>query len=97
MTTKRLYYEDAYTTRFKARIVERVRLEKQTAVVLDKSYFYPTSGGQPFDKGVINDVAVLDVTIRETDGALLHWISDGDIWSDEIVADIDWPRRLIIC
>ncbi len=97
MTTKRLYYEDAYTTRFKARIVERVRVENDTAVatavVLDKSYFYPTSGGQPFDKGFINDVPVLDVTIREKDGALLHWISKGDIWSDDIVADIDWARR----
>lgn len=93
MTTKRLYYEDAYTTRFKARIVERVRLENGTAVVLDKSYFYPTSGGQPFDKGFINDVPVLDVTVRERDGAILHWISKGDIWSEDIVADIDWARR----
>jgi alanyl-tRNA synthetase len=97
MTTKRLYYEDAYATRFKARIVERVRVERGTAVataiVLDKSYFYPTSGGQPFDKGVINDVPVLDVTIREADGAILHWISEGDIWSDDVVADIHWGRR----
>ncbi len=97
MTTKRLYYEDAYTTRFKARIVERVRVERgaavATAIVLDKSYFYPTSGGQPFDKGAINDVPVLDVTIREADGAVLHWIATGDIWSDDIVADIDWGRR----
>ncbi len=97
MTTKRLYYEDAYTTRFKARIVERLRVNRGTAVataiVLDKSYFYPTSGGQPFDKGFINEVPVLDVTLREADGAILHWISEGDIWSDDIVADIDWARR----
>jgi alanyl-tRNA synthetase len=93
MTSKRLYYQDSYKTRFKGRIVERVQQDGVTAVVLDRTCFYPTSGGQPFDRGMMNQVPVQNVTIRETDGAILHWLGEADIWSDEITADIDWPRR----
>ncbi len=93
MTSKRLYYQDAYKTRFKANIVERVHDDVQTAVILDQTYFYPASGGQPHDLGAINNIPVLDVTIRESDNAVLHWIGEGDIWSDDITAEIDWTRR----
>lgn len=41
-------------------------------VVLDKTAFYPTSGGQPNDLGVINDVPLLDCIEDETTGAVLH-------------------------
>lgn len=93
MTTRKLYYQDSYRTRFKAQIVDRVRQEGLTAVILDQTCFYPTSGGQPFDRGTINNVPVLNVTLREADGAILHWVGEGDIWSDTIVADLDWTRR----
>jgi alanyl-tRNA synthetase len=73
--------------------VERVQQGGLTAILLDRTCFYPTSGGQPFDRGIINQVPVQSVTLREADGAILHWIGEGDIWSDEITADIDWPRR----
>jgi alanyl-tRNA synthetase len=91
--SERLYYTDAYTTRFAARIVERVKHKKQLAVVLDQSYFYPTSGGQPADQGKINGAPVLDVTIRPEDGAVLHWLGESEVWSDEITAEIDWDQR----
>lgn len=93
MTSKRLYYQDAYKTRFKANITSRIQQNGQTAVLLDQTYFYPTSGGQPHDLGKINEVPVLDVTVQESDGDILHWVGAGDIWSDEVVGDIDWPRR----
>lgn len=50
--SERLYYEDAYTTRFEAQIIEHVSDSGRLAVVLDKTYFYPTSGGQPHDQGL---------------------------------------------
>ena len=93
MTSKRLYYQNAYTTRFEAKIVERVREEGQTAVILDQTYFYPTSGGQPFDTGTINNLPVTNVTIREKDEAVLHWLDTKELWQDEIVGQINWPRR----
>jgi len=68
--TRRLYYEDAYLTEFEAGIVERREHDGRPAVVLDRTAFYPESGGQPWDEGTINGVEVLAVV--EEDGAILH-------------------------
>lgn len=90
--TERLYYHDAYTSRFTAVIVERMEENGRTAVALNRTYFYPTSGGQPFDRGALNNRAVIDVTIRE-DGAILHWLDGAAPEEDGVTAVIDWPRR----
>ncbi|GJM40081.1 MAG: alanyl-tRNA editing protein [Ardenticatenaceae bacterium] len=93
MTSKRLYYQNAYTTHFKATIVERLRDDKQTAVILDNTFFYPTSGGQPHDIGTLNDIPVRNVTIREKDNAVLHWLNTTDLWQDDVSGQINWIRR----
>ena len=49
--TERLYYQDATCKTFAARIVERLTHDGQAAVVLDRTAFYPTGGGQPNDRG----------------------------------------------
>jgi Ser-tRNA(Ala) deacylase AlaX len=58
--TERLYYTDPYLREFDAELVDTVSHEGRTALVLDRSAFYPTSGGQPFDVGMFADVRVLD-------------------------------------
>jgi len=45
--TERLYYTDSYLTEFYARVVERSA--EGTRIYLDRTAFYPTSGGQLFD------------------------------------------------
>ncbi len=88
----RLYYNDSYTTRFEAAVVERLAIDDRPAVVLDRSAFYPTSGGQPHDRGTLDGVTVQDVLIRESDGAVLHLVDrlpDGD----RVAGTIDWDRR----
>lgn len=92
MTTERLYYTDAYTTTFQAAVIERVHHKNGLAIVLDRTCFYPESGGQPADKGWLNNTAVSHVAIRPTDGAILHWVAD-DIWSEKVTGKINWPRR----
>lgn len=92
MKTEYLYYQDAYTVKFQANVIEQVRLNGRLAVILDKTYFYPTSGGQPHDVGQIGGTAVTNVTIRPEDGAILHWVS-GEIWSSDVNATINWDRR----
>ena len=77
---------------FNAKVIEHTRVGDQLAVVLDKTSFYPTSGGQPHDTGTINGVPVQDVTIREQDGAILHHLAD-EIWDDNVQGSIDWARR----
>ena len=59
--TERLYYLDAETLEFDARVTESVNTGGQPGVVLDRTAFYPTSGGQPFDTGRLGDARVLDV------------------------------------
>ena len=68
--TRRLYYEDAYLLEFEAVVVERRAHEGRPAVILDATAFYPESGGQPWDRGTLSGVDVLEV--RDLDGAIVH-------------------------
>jgi len=68
--TRRLYYEDAYLWDFDAEVVEKRIHEGFSAVVLDRTAFYPESGGQPWDKGTLGGVEVLQVL--DLDGGILH-------------------------
>lgn len=47
--TERLYYDDAYRTRFEARVVARA--DEGRRLYLDRSAFYPTSGGSRTTRG----------------------------------------------
>ena len=91
--TNRLYYNDSYTTEFSARIVEQMHVGDRPAVILDRTYFYPTGGGQPHDTGYINDVRVVEVLPREADGAVLHILSNEMAADREVSCRIDWERR----
>src|SRR5829696_1341544 len=88
----RLYYDDAYTRDFTARIVERIEVDSHPAVILDQTYFYPTSGGQPNDTGLIGGVAVLDVMARKEDGAVVHVLA-GEVEGETVACALDWVRR----
>lgn len=92
MSTQRLYYRDAYATTFEATIVERIREDDRLAVVLDKTFFYPTSGGQPADRGQLNGRAVTDVYVREADHAIVHVLAR-EVWDDEVTGVVEWGRR----
>lgn len=98
---KRLYYTNAYRTQFMAHVVERLTWEGNPAVVLDRTAFYPASGGQPADRGKLDGLTVIDVVLldrREEDGAIIHVLSEAP--SDlelspgaEIQGEVDWERR----
>ncbi len=89
--TLRLYYDDPTCREFSARVCEWRDTERGPAVRLDRTAFYPTSGGQPHDTGVLNDVAVLDVWDEET-GAIWHLLARR-LEGDHVVGQIDWGRR----
>lgn len=89
--TQKLYYTDSYTTNFRAKVIDVKTYNAQSAIILDKTYFYPTSGGQEHDTGFINNSKVVDV-IETDEDEILHLI-DGDIPSGEVECKIDWERR----
>ena len=89
--TERLYYHDAALDEFTAHIVARQEDGRGPTVRLDRTAFYPTSGGQPCDTGTIDGIPVMDVWEGE-EGAVWHLlerIPDGE----EVAGRIDWPRR----
>ncbi len=91
---ERLYYEDAYLTRFSALVTERFTHEGQPAVRLSRSAFYPTSGGQPHDTGNLNGTEVVDVQQVGTEGAVLHLLAGAlPEETTSVSGQIDWPRR----
>jgi len=86
--TERLYYTDAYLSRFRAKVLDRA--DDGRTVYLDRSAFYPTSGGQPNDIGLLDDVAVLDVV--DEGERVAHRLS-APLAAGEVVGVIDWTRR----
>ncbi|MBW7883466.1 MAG: alanyl-tRNA editing protein [Caldilineaceae bacterium] len=91
--TNRLYYHDAYTTTFAATVVDVTMYAERPALVLDRTFFYPTSGGQPNDTGVLAGVPVIDVV--SLDGAVLHVLGAAAAVAAgaSVEGRIDWPRR----
>lgn len=89
--TDRLYYDNAYLTDFEARVIAVDGLR----AALDVSAFYPTSGGQPFDTGVLRTpdkcVRVTDVNVE--DGVVWHTLSEPLEYGTHVKGEIDWPRR----
>ena len=86
--TERLYYTDSYLRGFTARVTGHAG-EGRT-VYLDRSAFYPTSGGQPFDIGSIAGVAVLDVVDEED--RIAHKLA-GVVNAGAVECAVDWNRR----
>lgn len=94
MKTRKLYWADARQTTFTARLVETLRREDRTALVLDQTAFYPTGGGQPGDLGEIEGRDVVDVEIDDSE-RILHWIEGAPPEGEGTVVagTIDWRRR----
>jgi alanyl-tRNA synthetase len=89
--TERLYYSDSYLRTFEAQVIDRTEVNGQPAVILDRSAFYPEGGGQPSDRGTLNNVDVLEVITREADEAVLHVLSDEV--ADRVTGVVDSARR----
>lgn len=89
--TERLYYEDAYIKEFGAVVLECREEKKGYRILLDRSAFYPEGGGQPYDKGFLNEVEVLEV--HEKNGELLHYTAKPLQIGEKVQGRIDWERR----
>lgn len=88
--TERLYYSDCYRREFEASVLAAEPEARGFRVYLDRSAFYPDSGGQPSDRGTLNGIPVLDV-VEEGD-SVAH-IVERKPEGERVTGQIDWARR----
>jgi misacylated tRNA(Ala) deacylase len=88
VSTELLYQHDAYLRSFDA-VVTAVEGDQ---VALDRTAFYPTGGGQPYDTGVLGGRRVTSV---RKEGDLVWHIVEGGApeVGDKVEGEIDWDRR----
>jgi alanyl-tRNA synthetase len=88
--TERLYYSDCYLREFQARVLHSEVAPNGFKVYLDRTAFYPTSGGQPTDFGTIAGLQVLEA-VDEGD-EIAHLLRQAPELED-VSGKIDWARR----
>jgi alanyl-tRNA synthetase len=105
--TERLYYSDSFLRNFSSHVTdirELSRIDGQSVwqVALAQTAFYPTSGGQPHDLGILKaksrSGAVLEVPIiaveEDENGEIWHQTLKPLLAGTELTGEIDWARRL---
>ncbi|HKN82499.1 MAG TPA: DHHA1 domain-containing protein [Pyrinomonadaceae bacterium] len=93
--TERLYYSDSHLIEFDARVVDVTdRVSGWTAIVLNRTAFYPTGGGQPSDTGTLNGARVVEC-MDDGEQGVLHVVQGAAPERGAIVhGRVDWSRRL---
>jgi alanyl-tRNA synthetase len=86
--TERLYYTNCYLKTFDAQVVESDA--NGTRIYLDRTAFYPTSGGQLFDLGTLGGVAVTEVVDEED--RVAHVLAE-PLVATHVKGEVDWARR----
>lgn len=105
--TDRLYYADSFLRTFSAHVADIREASRADGVstwqiALDRTAFYPTSGGQPCDMGVLTanspGGAVLEAVVESVEeddqGTIWHFTRKPMIAGTVVQGTIDWPRRL---
>jgi alanyl-tRNA synthetase len=87
---KRLYYTDCHLKEFSARVVRTSLDPRGCRVYLERTAFYPESGGQPSDRGMLAGIPILDVVDEE--GEVAHVLAASPA-EDVVKGNIDWERR----
>jgi alanyl-tRNA synthetase len=86
--TERLYHTDAYLGQFDGMVLDRQ--DGGRRVYLDRTAFYPTSGGQPHDLGRLGGVAVVDVV--DEGERIAHLLAE-PLAATAVTGELDWERR----
>jgi alanyl-tRNA synthetase len=107
--TSRIYYTDPYCRHFEAAVTKAFVHEGRPAALLDRTAFYPTSGGQPFDTGKLfaagqaggageerrgpDGSAIEVVETIDVDDDVVHILSAPVTEGATVRGEIDWTRR----
>jgi alanyl-tRNA synthetase len=91
--TKKLFHNDSYQKKFKAKVIAIEYRKGNTVLTLDQTCFYPNAGGQLCDRGNIEGFPVFNV--QESNGQIYHYI-EGEMpvkKEDIVTGEIDWCYR----
>ena len=91
--TEKLYESDGHLASFEAVVRQIAEKDGKTVVVLDRTAFFPTGGGQACDTGEINGVRVCRT--EETDGTVYHYLEEVPAFTagDTVTGQIDYVQR----
>jgi misacylated tRNA(Ala) deacylase len=97
--TEALFRDDAYLAETEAAVLE---VNERGGILLDRTIFYATSGGQPGDTGRLvradgSEVVVAGTVTGETKDEIIHVPAEGvalPAVGERVRLLIDWPRRL---
>ena len=98
MITEELFRADAYLKECGAAVEG---INDKGGIVLDRTVFYPTGGGQPGDSGVLitgdgAEIAIITTVKGDDDENVVHVPAEGSalpVPGDTVMARIDWDRR----
>jgi len=91
VVTERLYYGDSFLREFDARVISCEAEGVRWRVTLDRTAFYPTSGGQPHDTGALGNAKVVEVADTD-EGKVVHYTS-AELPPGPVHGIVDWARR----
>ncbi len=97
--TARIYYTDPYCRRFEAVVTKAFEHNGRPAALLDRTAFYPSSGGQPFDTGQLRPYelgqagAIEVVETVDASDDVVHVLSAPIGQGTTVSGEIDWHRR----
>ena len=88
------FYEDTYLTTLDCTVVQVNHTDKATEVLTDSTIFYPESGGQPGDRGMLGPFRVLDTRKDEEGNSVLILDKDCPVQEgNQYNQSLDWDHR----
>ena len=91
--TQALYYEDVFMKEFSAKVLKVINLDGQKYVILDKTAFYPTGGGQVCDTGELNGKEV--VAVEKFGKVIAHLVRETNVKEGmPVIGKVDFGKRL---
>lgn len=88
---KEIFYQNAYQREFDAEVLTCKSGKRGWGIVLSETAFYPEGGGQPGDRGFLNDVPVTDT--RKKEDYIVHYTAEKIPVGAKVHGAIDWERR----
>ncbi|NGN39725.1 alanyl-tRNA editing protein [Mesorhizobium sp. CGMCC 1.15528] len=100
-TTESVFRDDAYLAETSAAVVA---INERGGIILDRTIFYATSGGQPGDTGFVtrpdgSRIAIAATITGETKDEIIHVPAAGQPVpevGEQLALSIDWPRRHLL-